>query len=282
MTSRFTFWLILLGVAVVGGAVWLWAPTQRPTTVSPHPSQAVIGETASLFDGEVTTWARLSPDGTVTAVGATVQMATVRNAPVAEPHADEDAEAGHHHAEAHSVRLDLPETARATTFFDHLQIDYNPAGHAPAAYRKPHFDLHFYGIDTDEQLAIDCTDRTMPADELVPAGYQVLPPKPESEGGGCVPEMGNHAVDVDAPELRPDDPAPFTQTMILGYYGGELTFLEPMATRQFLREHEGFTTSVPAPERLSRSTRYPRTFEAVYDEDRNAYRFVWSDFVTLE
>jgi len=26
----------------------------------------------------------------------------------------------------------------------------------------PHSDVHFYGIATEEQSAVDCTDRTMP------------------------------------------------------------------------------------------------------------------------
>lgn len=281
MTSRLTFWLVLLGVAVASAGMWLWTSSQRPT-VGSRPSQAVIGETASLFDGDVATWSRFSADGTVTAVGATVQMATVRNAPVAEPHTDEDAEEGHQHAETHSVRLDLPKTARKSTFFDHLQIDYNPAGHPPAPYERAHFDFHFYGIDTSEQLAIDCTDRTMPPEALVPSGYQVLPPKPESEGGGCVPEMGNHAIDVNAPELREENPQPFTKTMILGYYGGHLTFLEPMVTKQFLMRRDGFAMAVPVPERLDRSTRYPTSFEAIYDAEEVAYRLIWSDFVALE
>lgn len=84
---------------------------------------------------------------------------------------------------------------------------------------------------------------------------------------------------MDAPELREETPQPFTQTMILGYYDGELTFREPMATRRFLMKREGFAGAVPMPERLGQSTRYPTNFKAVYDEADEAYRLVWSDFV---
>lgn len=266
---------ILIGLAAVGLAAWLLT-TGPGSTVGTDANETVFGETGTLYEGAVTTWARLNADGAVTAVGATVEIATIRNAPTADPHTGE--EDGHEHTAGNSLRVAMPATAQETTFFDHLQIDYNPAGHPPAAYEAPHFDFHFYGIDVATQMAIDCTDRTMPPDALVPADYQVLPPMPEPEGG-CVPEMGNHAIDTGAPELRQEDPAPFTETMILGYYGGELTFVEPMITREFLLEREGFGMSVPVPERVGRSTRYPTSFEAVYDEDQGIYRFVWSDFV---
>jgi len=269
-------WVILIGILVAGVAAWVMV---SGPAVQSDTSGTVVGETDALFDGRVVTWAELGQDQTVTAVGATLKLTTVRNAPTAQ--AQRGTEGDHQHVEAHSVRLDLPKVARETTYFDHLQIDYNPAGHAPTAYEVPHFDFHFYGIDTDEQLAIDCTDRTMPPDALVPSDYQVLPPRPEPEGG-CVPEMGNHAVDTRAPELRPEDPAPFTQTLILGYYGGELTFVEPMITRQFLLQHEEVERSVPVPERVGRSTRYPTSFEAVYDEAEQAYRLIWSDFVAKD
>jgi hypothetical protein len=279
MTSRLIFGLILLGVAVAGATVWLWTSSTEPVPQT-DGHRTVKGETETLYDGTVAAWAELNADGTVVSVGATMELATIRNAPTPDAHEHEDGAGGHHHAESGSIRLAFPNAVKRTTYFDHLQFDYVPTGHPPAAYEVPHFDFHFYGITTEAQLAVDCTDRTMPPDELVPSGYQVLPPRPESEGGGCVPKMGIHAIDVDAPELREDDPAPFTQTMILGYYGGELTFLEPMATKPFLLKREGFATSVPVPDRLGRSTRFPTAFNAVYDDVDQAYRLIWTDFVT--
>lgn len=266
---------ILIGLVAVGLAAWLITTGGGPT-VGPNASRTVVGETGTLYGGAVTTWARLDADGVVTTVGATVPLETIRNAPTAGT--SETDEGGHEHAEAQTIRLGFPNVAREATYFDHLRMDYNPAGHPPAPYEVSHFDLHFYGISEADELAIDCPDTRMPSDDLVPSDYQVLPPQPEPEGG-CVPEMGNHAVDTNAPELRQENPAPFTETMILGYYDGGLVFLEPMITREFLLEREGFGTSVPVPERVGRSTRYPTRFEAIYDADQGAYFLVWSDFV---
>ena len=266
---------ILIGLVAVGLAAWLMTTDGGPSVTS-NADRTVTGETGTLYDGTVTTWTRIDADGTVTAVGATVPLETIRNAPTHDASGANESE--HAHAESQTIRLGFPDVARAATYFDHLRMDYNPAGHPPAPYEVPHFDLHFYGISEADELAIECPDMRMPSDELVPSDYQVLPPQPEPEGG-CVPQMGNHAVATDAPELRQENPAPFTETMILGYYGGDLIFLEPMITKAFLLEREGFATSVPVPERVGRSTRYPTSFKAIYDEDQGVYRFIWSDFV---
>ena len=52
------------------------------------------------------------------------------------------------------LTLALP-TEAPNTGFDHVMLDWNPAGHEPAhVYTLPHFDFHFYSITPAEVMAM--------------------------------------------------------------------------------------------------------------------------------
>jgi hypothetical protein len=69
--------------------------------------------------------------------------------------------------------------------------------------------------------------------------------------------------------------------MILGYYGGRLTFLEPMVTREALLQKQSFSLNIPTPQVVGVSTRFPTRMNATWDEQRQAYDFVLTDFVAV-
>ena len=263
--------LVVVGVLVAGVVVWLsWAPVSSDRWIQ--------GETTSLYDGPVSTWARIDGDGNIREVGLTIGLATVENAPVGTHGHEAGATTAHTHSEP-SVQAAFPAVVKAATYFDHISLDFVPAGHPPDPYLLPHFDIHFYGISTPEQLAVDCSDATKPEARLLPAHYMVVTTDGTPEGpADCVPEMGQHAADLTSPELDRVNPQRFTKTMILGYYGGDFVFFEPMITREYLLQRRSFELAVPAVFQPGRTTLYPTSFRGVYDRAADAYHLIWADF----
>ena len=266
---NYTKLLIFVVVLVAGVVAWLSWPTDSS-------DRLVMGETASLYDGPISTWARLGSDGEIREVGLTIALAVAENAPV-DPHEASD-ENGHAHSEP-SVQAAFPAAVKDATYFDHVSVDFVPGGHPPEPYLLPHFDIHFYGISTPKQLAIDCSDDTKPAASLLPIHYILVTTDGTPAGpADCVPEMGQHAADITSPELDPASGETFTKTMILGYYGGAFVFFEPMITRDYLLGRQSFEMPVPDAHQPGDWTLYPRSFRGQYDPDDDTYRFIWSDF----
>ena len=105
-------------------------------------------------------------------------------------------------------------------------------------------------------------------------GFALLPPP----NGQCVPQMGTHASDLSSPELAQTNPATFTKTMILGYYKGAMTFIEPMMTQAYLQQKEAFTLNIPMAGELGKSTQLPTTFSGSFDATAKAYTFTFTGF----
>ncbi len=170
--------------------------------------------------------------------------------------------------ESHEYQLPMPDGS-ARTGFDHATIDWNPMGHEPnGVYSAPHFDVHFYVIDSAARNAItfknESTKETalkQPAPDLVPAGY-VVPPDT------AVERMGVHGVDPTGSEFHGK---PFTTTFIYGFYNGETIFVEPMVTKAFLETKPDVTMPVRMPKSFSHSGFYPDRYRVAYDPQNRTY-----------
>lgn len=213
---------------------------------------------AEVFDGKAWTSATYSKDGLVESVSLFLSMDSIRNAPT---------------DLMKQFRIPLPKEVQEQTFFNHVGLDWNPHGHPPLdVYTRPHFDFHFYSPPSDVVLAIDCKAITDIATDHLPTGY-VLPPIDDPEG--CVPAMGVHAVPVS--DLQPN--FEFTETMIYGYYGEDLTFLEPMVTQDFLLGMNEVTHSIQLPSYLLPAEKLlPTSYSLIYDADQDAYEVRFEGF----
>ena len=94
--------------------------------------------------------------------------------------------------------------------------------------------------------------------------------------GLCVPSMGMHAMHRDDLEGS----GPFTASMLIGYYSGDLIFVEPMVSRAKLLEAKDFSLDVPSLP-SSETIRYPTRFQAEFDQSSRTYRMVLSEFAPL-
>lgn len=224
-------------------------------------SRFVFGGSQVVSGATVSAWSRLASNNTVLEVGATIPLSIFQNPP---------AQAGAGPAGAIAV-VDFPAQAQSTTFFNHLELHWNPTGHPPAYTMVPHFDLHFYGVSKADVLQVASPDPADPADDHVPTGYAYPP------ASDVVPEMGRHA----------HNPADYTGTFttkvnVVGFYNGQLTFLEPTITQTYLTQKANFTLAVPRPAVLGRSTLYPSVLTATYLPSTDSYSFVYSGFVAAQ
>jgi len=234
------------------------------------PVVEVMGECADVHQAELCTWARMQGT-TVVAVGATVPLASIENAP-------DDMEMTWPPAMAAVLRM--PESAQQQAGLTEVTVFWEPHGHPPGPYLTPHFDFHFYTIARADRAAIDCIDKTKPS--VLPAGYRLpdvtLPPDmAELTGvstliGLCVEKMGMHSLLTS--ELESTDT--FRGSMVLGYYHGTPIFIEPMVTRELLLEKRSF--DLPIPSIPGMAGKYPQAFHAEYDAEHQVYHLVFSDF----
>jgi hypothetical protein len=172
--------------------------------------------------------------------------------------------------------LEMP--ADNPTPFQHVTFDWNPAGHEPPGiYDRPHFDVHFYTISNEERQAINPGDPEFmaragrpPAAEHVPAGF--IEP-----GLGAVPLMGVHWLDPTSPELHPENPAPFTRTLIYGSWDGRMIFIEPMVSTEYLATRPDERIPLPVASRYEPAGYYPGEYLVRWDDAASEYRIGLSD-----
>jgi len=180
----------------------------------------------------------------------------------------------------HEVVIEFDEEMSAAPF-QHALVNWNPVGHPPpGVYDVPHFDFHFYTTSVKDREAIaPAAHDTMcmvpsPADASVMLHLpvtcetleQAVMPLPDDQMppgyisvGEVIPGMGDHMVNLQAPELLGE--APFMHTWIYGAYGGRLTFYEPMITLAFLEElTEDVCAEIPMPEAMPVPGFYPTEY----------------------
>lgn len=234
------------------------------------PVVEVMGECADVHQAQLCTWARMQGE-TVLALGATVPLASIENAP-------EDLPMSWPPPMAAALRM--PEQGRPQGGLAEVTVFWEPHGHPPGPYLTPHFDFHFYTISPEERAAIDCIDETKPS--VMPVGYRLPdvtlpPPLAEMAGkstliGLCVQQMGMHSLLIS--ELESTDT--FRGSMVIGFYHGSPIFIEPMLTRELLLEKRSFDLPIPSIPGMTGA--YPQTFRAEYDAEQQVYHFVFSDF----
>ncbi len=157
-------------------------------------------------------------------------------------------------------KLAMPNDASAPPW-DHMTLDWNPQGHEPAPiYGVPHFDFHFYLIPDAEQAAIaGGPDSTPVEQQFIPQDYasQVI----------SVPGMGVHWADTLSAEFHG---TPFTETFIYGFYQGQMVFVEPMVTRDFLASHPDVSSPVKQAAEYQTPGSYPTSYSVRYDASQHA------------
>lgn len=284
--------LRLLGAGAFGLAAGPAVAGAQERPPFPSGPRTHWGRPERMGDGVMATFAAIGSGGRPKRVGVWFTADALSGL------AGDDGETGdheEHQADAgnafpvHAVDLPMPATLRETDApIVFAGIDWNPRGHPPfEVYTLPHFDFHFYFVD---RATVDAdvppggcdADGDGQPDAVVPCdvnekGLKPLAPDQSPPGyvstEDVVPRMGNHWVLADAPELRGER---FTHTLIWGSFDGELTFVEPMITREFLRglragrEHM-VVTEIAMPEAFPEAGLYPTEYVIRRVRDPDSY-----------
>ena len=168
--------------------------------------------------------------------------------------------------------LQLDQTAKDLTPFEHLVINWQVHGHPPVdVFTVPHFDFHFYTITLAEQLAIPPYTPASAAqfDLLPPAGFMPASFKPDPGG---IPRMGKHWVE--------GLPTSFSHLMVYGSYNGQVNFIEPMLTLAYLQAGTTTNISYAQPQNFAKAGKWYPTKYNIYKDTQTLKHYVTlSEFV---
>ena len=233
----------------------------------------VQGETQTFGSAQMSTWAKLDSNGLVLEAGAVIPMSIIRDMP-----APGDGPGGA------IAALKYPAAVVATTFFNTMVAQSNMTGHPGPYYAAPHFDFHFYQVPKATVLTyVPSIDEHTCADPLSQPPNVVSLPSNYVMESTCVAYMGTHAItNEDAAAMA--GTKLFSKSMIQGYYGGKVIFVEPMVTQELMLTKQSFSLPVPMPAHfgLAAPTLYPTEFRADYDSAKDAYIFTFSRFITVQ
>lgn len=256
----------------------------------PKPSRhdVVWGDELEVgSDGSVRTYATTNPAGNLSSLGVHMDCEAFTTY--------DTGEAAECELEAH---LGFPTEDVDTHQFTFMGFHFNPEGHPPpGVYTVPHFDFHFYTMaHADvEAIPLGVAAYTLP-DEQHPDDYVLAEPRV------IEPHMGEHLLDSTSPEVEQGDQDRFTHTYIYGLYDpgivpgesvdtvelplgpggevidvdvyegdgeGELTFVEPMITTDFIRDdlHGETPVGVSTPDVFPVADDYPTKYVMEPDGD---------------
>ena len=176
-----------------------------------------------------------------------------------------------------TIIIPLQLKATELTPFDHIGLNWNPHGHQPAGvFDVPHFDIHFFMISAEEQLAIpawspetNAAFNNYPPTGYMPANYFTPPDSETAE-----PQMGKHWLPVNLRAYLP-----FSKIMIYGSFNGKFIFVEPMITLDYLLSNIDFSANYSQPEHFEKAGNYPTKYNIYHDAVSGNTYITLSDFV---
>jgi len=235
--------------------VWAIAPGAN---AAGNNGTTYMGKAVRLGNGTAHTVVRTDAGGKPVSIGVVLSEKALDGLPTAAKGAGTD------------VPFQLPMPVKGPrTVVDHVVVNWEPQGHPPQkVYDVPHFDFHFYLRSAAYQKKVHFKSDAesgdpgqQPAAEMLAAGY-VIPP------GTAVPKMGVHAINPASPEFKGQ---PFTSTFIYGYHHKQLTFLEPMASLEFLKSKPALSAPVSRPAKYLKAGVYPSSYSIKYDNAARHY-----------
>lgn len=262
--ASFKGWTSVVAVALAVLVAQACSAASGAEKSAGNPS-LLYGEAVAVGGGTARTYIVMDAD-TPTEIGIALSESVLADLP-----SDHGGEGAVHMPDGHSMyEFTLPLPRRNETPFRQVVLNWNPGGHEPPGiYDQPHFDFHFYMIDTLARKGILPSDplfqlkaERLPAPELIPAGYVLPAPM-------AVPQMGVHWVDPTSPELNGKT---FTRTFIYGSWDGELIFAEPMITKAFLEARTDSSFALPAAARYPKPGYHPTTYRVRWDDAAREYR----------
>ena len=255
-----------------------------------------LGATSKLGGGTVASYATFDQSGAPKSLGVVFSAGALEGLPSAPSD-------GHHCFDAdqngsialasecsrwHEFVLPMPSEAsrRPDIPFKWALLNWNPYGHIPLeVFGAPHFDVHFYIEPIEKIFALQrgtCGPEFLRCDQFERAS-QPVPPNyinPDyKDVGAAAPAMGNHLVDLTAPEFNGK---PFTRTWIYGVYEGRIIFYEEMLTLAYLTSRPNVCSEIKMPKAVALTGYYPTRSCVRYEKGKDEYTVSIEDFIMRE
>ena len=251
--------LIFLPFVILG--VIIFSSCKQTDSVTTPASKAATynGETKPFGGDSIRSWIKTDVDGNPMSIGITFKESAFLQL---ETQPDS------------MFMLMLPSMPGGTTGsmiappFDHIEVDWSATGDPAAPFNVPHFDVHFFTVDTAAQAAVmagsDPATAAMDT-KYLPSGY-MLDMNAEAM-------MGVHAMDTT------DHTNPFNHTLMYGFYHGNLYFIEPMVAKTYLASQTNISADIRQPQAFKQSGWYPSKYNIGFDGTTNTYTISIDNFV---
>jgi hypothetical protein len=243
----------------------------------------------SFGDGYVQTIVHKNPDGSLKAIGVTVDQAAMDTLPMVPTNdgqtcwdkngdgttdPEKECNGGHERVLWFPKIKDMP--------FQWIMFNWQGRGHGPlGAFDKGHFDLHFFMQDFVARNFIrtgpcgvytDCNDYAKaikdPPAPFYPLGFE--------NQKGVSGRMGNHLADIAEPPFTAG--STFTQAFVYGAYDGHLTYFETVVEGNFIKSKPDECRPIKAPPAMEVSALYPTQYCTRYRADKGDYLMTFEDF----
>ncbi|HTG66403.1 MAG TPA: hypothetical protein VL859_08520 [Flavobacterium sp.] len=230
------------------------------------------GPEKQLGYGKVRSWISVTKSGNPNEIGIEITPEAFKNL------TDEDDKKIP--ADHSTIIVPLHLKAKQLTPFDHIGLNWNPHGHVPeGVFDVPHFDIHFYMISVADQMAIpayseetDAAFNNYPPDGYMPADYFTPPGEATAE-----PQMGKHWLPANLPDFLP-----FSKIMIYGSYNGNVIFVEPMITLEYLLSNVDSSTDYSQPNLFQKPGNYPTKYNVYHNPNNGNTYITLSHFMARE
>lgn len=247
--------------------------TAKPFNVKTNAIQLNVfkGPQVTLGYGKVRSWISVDGDRNPVEIGIEITREALL-----QPERDKKTAA----PAGSTIVIPLHLKAQQLTPFNHIGLNWNPNGHEPEqVFDVPHFDIHFYMISLEEQMAIP--EWSLSTNELfnnypplgfMPADYFTPPDDATAEA-----QMGKHWLPANLPDYLP-----FSKIMIYGSFNGELIFVEPMITLDYLLSNTATSVAYSQPDHFAKAGNYPTKYNIYHDAITGNTYITLSDFVARE
>lgn len=167
------------------------------------------------------------------------------------------------------IVLAFPAEAAATPF-NFVALVFPPNGHPPpGVFDKPHFDFHFFLIDSQQRAAIGPSDPSFQAKGAqAPPAASIPPDYVPTQGGVTIPGLGRPWSDPTAPEFQGE---PFTASFVYFFFEGRVIHLGPIVTTAFLLTQPDFSAAVKLPAFFAEPGLYPTSYSVRFDATAGEY-----------
>ena len=243
------FSAVNLGLIFIGVAFMLFVCcTQYEIGEGPKAElEEILGKATILGNGHVKAFVKVDESQNLTSIGVRISETALDEIQVTKQH-------------SFSYLIDLPEVEGFAPF-DHIALDWIFNEQNSQDIKPTHLGVQFYTIMLAERLLITEDEENPHADAaLIPKNYS--PSRETKEGAGT------YWTDMNIVKNEEID---YNHSVLYGSHSGELTFVAPTVSIDFLRSKKAIHSSVSSAVELGKTEFSYEEYVVYFDEQTREY-----------